>query len=88
MSLEIDNAVFNAEYSRAAVLAAILGAVSIAVFVVLQRAGRKVLAQDLRLSSAVQRNGSTSSTCDRSPMDLAENRTLARNPNLAICLYI
>lgn len=39
MSLEIYNAVFNGEYPRAVVLSALLGVVSILVFVALRRAG-------------------------------------------------
>lgn len=39
MSLEIYNAVFNGEYPRAVILSALLGLVSIAVFVTLRRAG-------------------------------------------------
>lgn len=39
MSLEIYNAVFNGEYPRAVVLSALLGAVSVLVFVGLRRAG-------------------------------------------------
>ncbi|QDL97192.1 molybdate ABC transporter permease subunit [Rhodopseudomonas palustris] len=42
ISLEVYNAVFNGEYGRAAVLSALLGAVSLVVFGVLRRASRAI----------------------------------------------
>lgn len=43
MSLEIYNAVFNGEYPRAMALSAILGALSVVVFIILRRNSRPVL---------------------------------------------
>lgn len=43
MSLEIYNAVFNGEYPRAMALSAILGALSVIVFIILRRSSKPVL---------------------------------------------
>lgn len=43
MSLEVYNAVFNGEYPRAVALSAMLGALSVVIFIILRRSSRPVL---------------------------------------------